>query len=181
LSELSLDQAVSREEFDRLLDTHNEHRAFIDGRLGEIEEGLAQRISHLEDRLAANGYFADGPRKSHPLIERLSELESRLSFDVMINGLSKKMRRLIATGVFVAVAALAGSGVALAEDVYVNSVMAHNSAARSEQIEAIMHKIEALDARTKHDSDTRDAQIESLMDAIQASDNKIMQALKASH
>lgn len=178
LSELSQDQAVSREEYDWLLDMHNERRAFIDGRLSEVEDVLAQRIGQLENRLAANGYFADGPGKAHPLTDRLSELEHRLSIDVGLNGLSKKMRRLMAVGTFVAVAALAGSGIALAEDVHVNNSIAHNASDRSAQIESLIRQVKTLETRLAHDNDRRDAQIESLMDAIKASDAKIAQALK---
>jgi hypothetical protein len=161
-----LDQPVTREEWDGLLGMYHERAASIDRRMDAMEQTVSGLVTHLEDRLAANGYFDDGPKTSHPLTQRLTEVEHRLSGDVFAAALSRKLRRLWTVGVLVAVLSLAGSALALTEDIHVNDAMQRNSAQRDRELSAVMEQLQDNDQ-------ARTAQIAKVIRIIEAQDTGI--------
>jgi alkylhydroperoxidase/carboxymuconolactone decarboxylase family protein YurZ len=128
-------------------------------------DGVEAAVLRLEERLESAGYFAK-KSTAHPLTDRLAEIEHSLSSDVWTAGLSKKLRRLIVVGVLVAVAALAGTSIALAEDVHVNLALQHNDARRSAQIQAIVEQMQDNDQE-------RTTQMERVLAAVEANNAKI--------
>jgi hypothetical protein len=161
-----LDEPVTRKEWDGLLAMYRERAAFIDQRMTAMERQVGGLVSRLEDRLAANGYFDDGPKTSHPLTEQLAEVEHRLSGDVFTAALSRRLRRLWTVGVLVAVLSLAGSALALGEDIHVNTTMQQNAARRDHELSAVMEQLQDNDS-------ARTAQIAKVIQIIEAQDAKI--------
>lgn len=79
-----------------------EHIQQAEDRLVRVEADLAVRIDILEARFVEAGYFGTHPDKTHPLVQRIDDLESRLSVEVLTTSLSKALRRSIAWTVVLA-------------------------------------------------------------------------------
>ena len=91
---------------------------------------------------ARAAWVLDIDRAERAVTDRLTQIEGRLSGDVWMAALSKKLRRLMAIGAIVAAVAMAGSVTALAQDVYVNHAIQRDSARHAGQVgKALDHAV----------------------------------------